>query len=82
MVTLNVVGEVLAVLIWLKRGFSAMFGEQGFEVLTAVFMKIPILWNITLRNVLKVNRGFGGTSYFCLQDRRVSQARNQQQGYH
>jgi hypothetical protein len=33
----------------------------GYEVLTAVAMKSSIVWDITSRNPLKVNRNFGGT---------------------
>jgi hypothetical protein len=38
----------------------------GFEVLTAVAMKISILWDITPCSPLKVNRSFGehGASMF------------------
>jgi hypothetical protein len=49
----------------------------GFEVLTAVVMKISIFWDITPCSPLKVNRRFGETYRLHLQGRRVSQKRNQ-----
>jgi hypothetical protein len=52
----------------------------GFEVLTAltaVVMKSSVVWDITLRSPLKVNRRFGGTCHLHFQARRISQGRNQ-----
>jgi hypothetical protein len=49
----------------------------GLEVLTAVAMKSSIFWDITPRSPLKVNNRFGRTCRLHLQDRRISQARNQ-----
>jgi hypothetical protein len=49
----------------------------GFQVLTAVVMKIYIFWNITSRIPVKVNPRFGGTCRLHRKGRRVSQARNQ-----
>jgi hypothetical protein len=51
----------------------------GFEVLTAVEMKILFFWDITPYSPVKVNRHFGGTNSPYLQGRRVSQARNQRE---
>jgi hypothetical protein len=45
----------------------------GFEVLTAVVMKISIFWDTTPSSPLKDNRCFGGTCRLHLQDRRISQ---------
>jgi hypothetical protein len=50
-----------------------------FEVLTAVIMKSSIFWDITPRGPMKVNRIFGGTCHLNLEDRRISQARNQRE---
>jgi hypothetical protein len=36
---------------------------MGFEVFTAVFMKSSILWDITSRSLLKINRRFGVKYY-------------------
>jgi hypothetical protein len=49
----------------------------GFEVLTAVFMKSSIYWDITPCTPLKVNRRFGGIYRIHLQDRRISRAKTQ-----
>jgi hypothetical protein len=49
----------------------------GFQFLTAVLMKNPIFWDITPCSPLKISRRFGETCRFHLQDRRLSQARNQ-----
>jgi hypothetical protein len=43
-----------------------------FEVLTAVVMKCPIAWDITLCSLLKINTCFGGTCRLQLQGRRIS----------
>jgi hypothetical protein len=51
--------------------------HAGFEVLTAVAMKIPIFWGITPCTRLKINRVFGGTCHLHLQGRRRSEAINQ-----
>jgi hypothetical protein len=51
--------------------------HQPFEVLTVVVMKSSIFWDITPCSLLKVNRRFGGTYRLHLQDRRISEARNQ-----
>jgi hypothetical protein len=40
-------------------------------------IKVPIFWDITLCSPLKANRRFGGTCFLQLQDRGVSQSRNQ-----
>jgi hypothetical protein len=47
------------------------------EVLTAVVMKSSIFWDITLCSPLKVNQRLGGTCHLHVQDRRISQERNQ-----
>jgi hypothetical protein len=47
-------------------------------VLTAVDMKRAIFWDITC-SPLKVSRCFGGTCHLHLQDRKISQARNQRE---
>jgi hypothetical protein len=39
----------------------------GFQILTAVFMKSSIFWDITPCTPLKVNRRFGGTYRLHLQ---------------
>jgi hypothetical protein len=49
----------------------------GFEVLTAVIMKIAIFWSITPCSPLSVNRRFGGTYRLHLQRLKISWARNQ-----
>jgi hypothetical protein len=49
----------------------------GFEVLKAMVMKSPILWDTTSCNLLKFSRRFGGTC-LCLHGGRVNQTRNQQ----
>jgi hypothetical protein len=49
----------------------------GFEVLTAVVMKSSTFWDITQYIPLKVDRRFEQTCRLHLQDRRKSQARNQ-----
>jgi hypothetical protein len=41
-----------------------------FEVLTAVFIESIIFWDIMLCSPLKVNRRFGGTCHFLLQDQK------------
>jgi hypothetical protein len=58
--------------------FVAQVGraDVGFEVLTAVVMKISIFWDITPCTPLKVNRRFGGTNCLHLQGRRINQVRN------
>jgi hypothetical protein len=48
----------------------------GFEVLTAVVMKSSVFWDITPCSSLKVNRCFGGTCRLHLQDRIISQERD------
>jgi hypothetical protein len=48
-----------------------------FEVLTAVFMKNAIFWDITPCIPLKINRRFGGTYRLHLQGPRINRARNQ-----
>jgi hypothetical protein len=42
----------------------------GYEVFTAVVMKNTIFWDITSRNLLKVNRHFGGTYRLHFEGRR------------
>jgi hypothetical protein len=49
----------------------------GFEVLTAVFMKSTIFWDITPCSPLKDNGCFGGKYRLHLQGRKISTARNQ-----
>jgi hypothetical protein len=49
----------------------------GVEVLTAVVMKSSVFCDITPCSPLKVNQSFGGTCRLHLQDRRISQAKNQ-----
>jgi hypothetical protein len=49
----------------------------GFEVLTAVVMKISIFCVITPCSPLKFNRRFAGTCRVHLQGRRIMKARNQ-----
>jgi hypothetical protein len=57
----------------LRKSFVVV---TGFEVLTAVVTFTFILWDITPRSQMKVNRRFGGTCLH-LRCRRISQARNQ-----
>jgi hypothetical protein len=47
----------------------------GFEVLTAMFMKSCIFWDITQFSTLKVIGRFGGTCRYHPHGRRISQAR-------
>jgi hypothetical protein len=49
-----------------------LFALAGFEVLTAAFMKISIIWYVMLYSPLKVNQLFGGIYASHLQDKRVS----------
>jgi hypothetical protein len=51
--------------------------QAGFEVLTAVVMKISVFRDITICILVKVSQCFGGTYHLLLQDQRVSQARDQ-----
>jgi hypothetical protein len=51
----------------------------GFGVLTPVFMKSRVFWDITYIPV-KANRSFGGVFGLQLQGRRVSKDRNQHVG--
>jgi hypothetical protein len=53
----------------------------GFEVLTAVFVKSYIFWDITPCSPLKVNRCSGGTYRLHLQCRRISRARIQRSSH-
>jgi hypothetical protein len=46
-----------------------------------IYMKSFIFWNITPCIPLKVNRRFGGTCRFHLQDRRICQTRNQHEAH-
>jgi hypothetical protein len=48
-----------------------------FEVLTAVVIKSSVFWDITSCNPLKFGQRFGGICRLHLQDRRISQVRNQ-----
>jgi hypothetical protein len=48
-----------------------------FEVLTAVFMKSSIFWDLMSCSPLKVNRRFRGTCCLHLQSQRICQERNQ-----
>jgi hypothetical protein len=48
----------------------------GIDVLTAVVTKYPILWYITPRSRLNVNRRFGGTCRPHIQGARISQPRH------
>jgi hypothetical protein len=43
-----------------------LYGVVGFEVITAVVMKISIFWDITPCSPLRANRRFGGTYRQCL----------------
>jgi hypothetical protein len=49
----------------------------GFEVLTAVFMKSFVFWDLMTYNPLKVNQHFGRTCLFHRQGPRITQARNE-----
>jgi hypothetical protein len=49
---------------------------SGFEVLTAMFIKISIYWDITPCRPLKVNRCFAETCWIHLQGRKTSWTRN------
>jgi hypothetical protein len=51
--------------------------DVDFEVLTALVMNSSILWNMTVRSPLRIDRRFGGTCRLHLQGRRISQERNQ-----
>jgi hypothetical protein len=51
----------------------------GFELLTKVFMKSSIIWDITQCKPLKLNRRFGGTCRIHLQGRKISHTRNQRE---
>jgi hypothetical protein len=42
-------------------------------------MNNSVLWDLTPRNPLKVNRRFGGTCRLHLQDRKINQGRNQRE---
>jgi hypothetical protein len=53
--------------------------RAGFEVLTAVVMKISIFWDITLCGPLKINRRFGGICRLQLQARKIGQERYQRE---
>jgi hypothetical protein len=55
------------------------YNHVGFEVLTAVVMKITIFWDIMLCSPLNVNRHFGGTYHLHLQGRRMRRAKNQRE---
>jgi hypothetical protein len=48
-----------------------------FEVLTAVFLKISVLWDIAPCSPLKNNRRFGGTCCLHLKNQGICQAGNQ-----
>jgi hypothetical protein len=52
----------------------------GFEVLTAVFMKSSIFWDVTLCSPLKVNRRFGGTCRLHHQGQRINRATSMKAG--
>jgi hypothetical protein len=51
----------------------------GFEVLTAVVMKISIVWDTKPRSMLKVSRRFGGTRRLHPKGRRIRDGRNQRE---
>jgi hypothetical protein len=48
-----------------------------FEVLIAVVIKTSIFWDITPCSPFKVNRHIGGIFRLHLQERRISEAKNQ-----
>lgn len=50
---------------------------KRFDVLTAVVTKSSIIWKIMTCRLLKMNQDFGGIFCLYLQDRRLSQVRNQ-----
>jgi hypothetical protein len=54
------------------------YGYVGFEVVTVAAMKSSIFWDTMLCSPSKVNPCFIGT-YLHLQDRRISQTRNQRE---
>jgi hypothetical protein len=51
----------------------------GFEVLTAVVIKISIFWDKALCNLLKIDRYFGETCGLHVHGRRISQGRSQRE---
>jgi hypothetical protein len=61
----------------LTRCCFKIYFNVGFEVLTAMVMKMSILCDITPCSPLKINPGFRGTCRLYLQGRGISQTRNQ-----
>jgi hypothetical protein len=55
---------------------NGAFSNSDYAASNAGMMS-PIFWEITLCNLLKVNRRFGGTYRLHLQSRRINEARNQ-----
>jgi hypothetical protein len=51
--------------------------RENFKKYAGTLLNSSIFWNITPCSPLKTNRRFWGTCRLQLQDRRVSQARNQ-----
>jgi hypothetical protein len=49
----------------MKKGLASLYSLcnlshiVGFEILTSVFMKIPIFWDITLCSPMEANQRFG-----------------------
>jgi hypothetical protein len=54
--------------------------ELGYKALTTVAMKSSIFWDTTPCSLVKVNRLFGRKYRLHLQDRRVNQTRNPEDG--
>jgi hypothetical protein len=52
----------------------------GFEVLTAVFIKSAVLWDIMPYSMLRINRHYGGTCCLHLQVLRINHTGNQNVG--
>jgi hypothetical protein len=46
-------------------------------ILSMFHLNSSVFWDITLSSALEINRCFGGTICLYLQDRRISQARDQ-----
>jgi uncharacterized membrane protein len=66
---------------YFKRVFSkCLLDYIGFDVLTTVFMKNTIFWDIKSCIPLKVNRRFGVTCHILFQSRRIIRPRNKRDG--
>jgi hypothetical protein len=60
----------------LRTEVTNLLTYVGFEVLTEVFMKNFVFWDIMTLNPLKVNQHFGRTCLFHRQGPRIIHARN------